>query len=224
MNGIFTISRHPVSPLREGTTEWTVCQRAQCSLGSSWQRWRSSRCLSSPPLRLFAAYCPRNGGDYQKGVAYPALTSESANGGVRKLRQWDSRHRPVRLEFAALKELDGDGSISGSSTVPGRNVALGGTAWTARHGQGFNLGAVARGHGWRFAQLSVRRFLGLVYRLVALSPVVAVPEGGASGRVGRSTPSLRQLTGYPLHRQLSKTGSTQASTTPAKRSRNYRND
>jgi hypothetical protein len=133
----------------------------------------------------------------QKGVAYPALTSESANGGVRKLRQWDSRHRPVRLEFAALKELDGDGSISGSSTVPGRNVALGGTAWTARHGQGFNLGAVARGHGWRFAQLSVRRFLGLVYRLVALSPVVAVPEGGASGRVGRSTPSLRQLTGYP---------------------------
>jgi hypothetical protein len=58
-------------------------------------------------------------------------------------------------------------------------VALGGAAWTARHDQGFNLGAVARGRGWRFAQLSIRRFLGLVYRVVALSPVVAAPEGGA---------------------------------------------
>jgi hypothetical protein len=38
---------------------------------------------------------------------------------------------------------------------------------------------VARGRGWRFAQLGVRCFLGLVHRVVAPSPVVAAPEGGA---------------------------------------------
>jgi hypothetical protein len=39
-----------------------------------------------------------------------------------------------------------------------------------------DLGAVARGRGWRFAQLSIRHFLGLVYRVVALSPVMAASE------------------------------------------------
>jgi hypothetical protein len=89
--------------------------------------------------------------------------------------------------------------------------------WVVRHGRlamakVFNLGAVARGRGWRFAQLSIRRFLGLVYRLVALSPVVAAPEGSASGSVGSSTSAAVRISG------------TEARITSAKRSHNYRND
>jgi hypothetical protein len=45
--------------------------------------------------------------------------------------------------------------------------------------QGFNPGAVAGRHGWRFAQLSIRAHSGLVYRLVALSSIMAAPEGSA---------------------------------------------
>jgi hypothetical protein len=51
---------------------------------------------------------------------------------------------------------------------------------TARHRQSSDLGAVARGsRRGRFAQLSIRRFLGSVYRLVAPSPVLAAREGSA---------------------------------------------
>jgi hypothetical protein len=57
-------------------------------------------------------------------------------------------------------------------------------AWVVGHGrlnhcQVSDLGALARGRGWRFAQLSIRHFLELVYRLVALSPVMAAPEVSA---------------------------------------------
>ena len=48
---------------------------------------------------------------------------------------------------------------------------------TARHRQSSDLGAATMHRGGRFAQLVIRRFLGLVYRVVALSPVVAAPEG-----------------------------------------------
>ena len=63
---------------------------------------------------------------------------------------------------------------------------------TARHRQSFDL---ADDCGWRLAQLSIRHFLGLVYRVVALSPVVAAPEGiaRASAAGWGSSAGLRRL-------------------------------
>lgn len=56
----------------------------------------------------------------------------------------------------------------------------------ARHGQGLNLGAVADGGGWRFAQPGIRVVSGLVHRLAAHSPVMAaacdIARGVSPGR------------------------------------------
>ena len=66
---------------------------------------------------------------------------------------------------------------------------------TARHRQSSDLGAATMHRGGRFAQLVIRRFLGLVYRVVALSPVVAAPEGiaRASAAGWGSSAGLRRL-------------------------------
>src|SRR5215469_7600378 len=121
----------------------------------------------------------------------------------------------VSVQFVTLQSWTATSRSTAHQRPLGATWPRGGTVRTARHGQGFNLGAVARGRGWRFAQLSIRRFLGLVYRVVAISPVVAAPEGGASESVGSSTSAAVRRLARP--RPISKT-------TSAKRSHNYRND
>jgi hypothetical protein len=64
------------------------------------------------------------------------------------------------------------------------------------------------GRDWRFAQLSVRRFSGLVYRLVAASPLVDAPEGGASGSVGSSTSAAVMQAELLLPNEVITTGMT----------------
>jgi hypothetical protein len=81
------------------------------------------------------------------------------------LRVWS-----VISSFSRIREIDDP--LAQSEILTNAQMLL--TAFV------FDLGAVARGRGWRFAQLSIRRVLGLVYRLVALSPVLAAPEGSAA--------------------------------------------
>ena len=88
----------------------------------------------------------------------------------------------VSVQFVTLQSWTATSRSTAHQRPLGATWPRGGTVRTARHGQGFNLGAVARGRGWRFAQLSIRRFLGLVYRVVAISPVVAAPESGLGKR------------------------------------------
>jgi hypothetical protein len=74
-----------------------------------------------------------------------------------------------------VEEEDAEGPINGSSTV----LSADWPRWRDFLGQGCKLETVAGRRGWRFAQLSVRALSGLVYRLVALSSVVATPGGSA---------------------------------------------
>ena len=91
----------------------------------------------------------------------------------------------VGVQFAALKSQ----MATGRSTAHQRSLGAcypGGAAWTARHGQGFNLGARTGRRDWRSLQLSIRRSFGLVYRLVDPASVMAASESsaGAGTRAG----------------------------------------
>jgi len=105
-----------------------------------------------------------------------------------------------------LRSGEAEGSVNGSSTVQS-GYDPGGAIWTARHGQGFNLGEVADGHGWPCPVSSVRVASGLPHRLVARPPVLAAPGSNASvvdavGEANGRETTLTEMCGHQFSGEL----------------------